>query len=86
MHLVFSLLYDLILATVTDRELSWLYKLVQLLLGSYILNIAWISGKRSEWTRIRNNEIKLQQGLKLDFPKSFLAVRTIRLINCWNKL
>lgn len=46
--LVLSLLYDLILATVTGRELSWLYKLVQLLPGSYILNIAQISGKRNE--------------------------------------
>ena len=44
--LVFTLLYDLLLTTVTDRELSRRYKLVQLLLGSYTLNIVWISRKR----------------------------------------
>lgn len=41
-------LVDLLLATVTDRLLSWQHKVVQLLLDSYILNIAWISRKRNK--------------------------------------
>lgn len=56
--LTLTLLCDLLLALVTDRDLSWQYSLVQLLLGSYTLNIAWISGKRNKLLYLLDLDMK----------------------------